>query len=378
MRRADRRQRPRVVLLVNHGANKGRAAIQTPRIHRYFREAGVQVQIIAKNSPDAALAAVRDALNDPKKPRPAALAVAGGDGAVHLALQAVAGTDMVLGVIPLGSGNDIARDLGLAEASRREAVAAIVEALDIAAPQHRVRSNATTGVTTTGVAGEDGTRRVTARGRGDRVLGARGAAERAEEPMCGVVRKLDAMRVTATQADGSSRTRWALAIVSAGIDATVNKRTNDMSWPPGRLRYLRALGKQLGSLQPYGYRLSIDGEAQELPAIVVAVANMRHFGGGMRVAPGAKQDDGLLDVVVVDPVRTATLVHVFPRIYRGTHVTHPAVTIRRAQEVAIAHAPRSGREPEVIMADGEEQGRVPALVRVAPGAVSVVARTVMA
>ena len=340
--------RPRVLLVINHGANAGRAARQAPRIRGYLREAGVDVDVIDEADAASTIAAARAALPDPGDPRPSALVVAGGDGAVHVGLQAVAGTDVALGIVPTGSGNDIVRDLGLAGATPRAAVTTILEALHAPLQPSRPAHGLDT------------------------------AALRPGATTRGVVRRLDAMRVTTSGPEGPGASeRWALAIASAGLDAAINKRTNELRWPPGPLRYLRALGEHLGSIEPYGYRLTLDGEVSQRPALLAAIANLRHFGGGMRIAPDADATDGLLDVVLVDPIPLATLARVFPRIYRGTHVTHPAVHVVRAREIEVAAWPEGGLAPSIVMADGEELGRVPVRVRVEPGAVSLVARTVV-
>lgn len=340
--------RPRIVLSVNEGANGGRAARQAPLIRSLFASSGVDVVTIAEASREATIRRAREELGlhagspVPSDHRPRALVVAGGDGAVHAGLQAVAGTAVPLGVIPIGSGNDIARDLGLAGASVRAAVDTVVEALHAPWRADSPRR------------GLDAPTLVPGR------------------VSHGRVQRHDALRIR--QDDGSAT--WALAILSAGLDASVSARTNELRRPPGAARYLRALLEHLPRLAPYGYRLTIDGRTQDLSALVVAVANTRHFGGGMRIAPAADPTDGWLDVVIVDPLPLLELVRVFPRIYRGTHVEHEAVRTLRAREVRVEPCPRLGAAPPKAMADGEPVGALPLTVHLEPGAVSVVRRTV--
>lgn len=363
--------RPLVALSLNAGANAGRARSRARLVRELLALGGVDVVEVAGATPQESVAKARAALAPtagpdaavalPRRPGtttpvPSALVVAGGDGAVHVGLQAVAGTPVPLGIVPIGSGNDIAREFGMTAGGVRGAVGAILHAL---------------------------------RAPGAAAVGGRGATQ-------GHLIEVDAVEVTrpaahqgaqGTQgAPGTSNTpdaptehvAWYAAILSAGVDAAVNARTNALSWPPGGARYVRALAEELRHLQPYGYRITLDGVTQERTALLVAVANTRFLGGGMRMAPHARTDDGRLDVVLVDPVSRATLARVFPRIYRGTHTTFHAVHTYRAREVTLEHAPGLGARPPTAMADGEPIAPLPLTMTVRPGALRVVARRVRA
>ncbi len=83
------------------------------------------------------------------------------------------------------------------------------------------------------------------------------------------------------------------------------------------------------------YVLELDGETWETEAMLVAVGNGSSYGGGMRVCPDARMDDGLLDVTVLGPISKPEFLRVFPTVYKGTHVRHPAVTVRRARTVSL-------------------------------------------
>ena len=288
-----------VAVLVNPTSGRGRASRIADQVCvRLREETGLQVQLRAGR--DAAEAAALFA--EYAAAAGTAVVAVGGDGMVHLAAQAVAQTQTPLGVIPAGSGNDIARSLGL---PTDPIAAASVLASCLRA--HRTRS-------------------------------------------------IDAVRAAG---------RWYLGVLGAGFDSRVNDRANRMTWPAGRSRYNVAIAAELRTFRPIPFRLVLDEEPWETAAMLVAVGNGPMYGGGMRVCEGAILDDGLLDVTVLGPVSKAEFVRVFPRVYRGTHVTHPAVTQRRARVVTVDAA------GVTAYADGERLSMLPVTCEVVPGAVHV-------
>ncbi|MFH8618443.1 diacylglycerol kinase [Streptomyces sp. NPDC017979] len=235
-----------------------------------------------------------------------ALIAVGGDGMTSLALQAVAGTATPLGVIAVGTGNDFARSLGLP-----------------------VRDPAAAG----------------------RLV--------ADVLKSGAARHVDLGRVGE---------RWYGTVLASGFDSRVNDRGNRMGRIAGRFTYDVALVAELAALRPIPYRLTLDGgTVEEVEAVLVAVGNGESYGGGMRICAGASQQDGLLDVTVVGACSRTTLLRVFPRVYRGSHLSHPLVTVHRVRAVAL--------EAEGInaYADGERLGPLPLTVECVPGAVRVLA-----
>ena len=158
-----------------------------------------------------------------------------------------------------------------------------------------------------------------------------------------------------------------LCVLSAGFDAIVNERANAMSWPRGRLRYSLATLGELRVLQPLDYTLELDGESRRLKAVMVAVGNGPSFGGGLRITEGASLEDGLLDVVLFHPISKRDLVRTYPRLFKGTHTSHPAYEHHRVREVTVA-APGI-----VAYADGERIGPLPLTVTAVPGALKVLA-----
>ncbi len=295
------------MLLLNPTSGKGRAAQAAPTAVARLQDRGIQVvQVVGHDADDA-----RERLRAAIAAAPTAGVVAvGGDGTVHLCLQEVAGTDVGLGIVPAGTGNDSAKHLALPTDPRAAA--------DVVA---------------------------------DAVLAGR-------------ARTVDAG--LAVSADGVRR--WFLAVMSSGFDSLVNERANAMTWPSGQARYLRAILAELRVFAPVPYSMVLDEGTDaetriERRGMLVAVGNGTSYGGGMRVCPGALMDDGLLSVTFLGELSTPTFLRVFPTVYKGTHVERPEVSEHTARTVSL-DAPG-----QVAYADGERIGPLPVQVRVEPGAV---------
>ncbi|MFN3219481.1 MAG: diacylglycerol/lipid kinase family protein [Acidimicrobiales bacterium] len=144
---------------------------------------------------------------------------------------------------------------------------------------------------------------------------------------------------------------WAASIATIGFAGDVNACANRLRRPRGASRYTVATIVELPRLQARPVQLSIDdGAPSAIQATLVAVANTDRFGGGMRIAPDAAPDDGLLDITVVGPVGRLRLLRFFGRVFRGTHTTLAEVTTYRGGRVALSC-------PGVqLWADGEPVG----------------------
>ncbi len=156
-------------------------------------------------------------------------------------------------------------------------------------------------------------------------------------------------------------------VLAAGFDSLVNERANAMTWPTGQMRYNLATLAELRVFRPISYTLELDGEPVRCEAMLVAVGNCPSYGGGLRICHGAEIDDGFLDVVVIKPVTKLELVKVYPRLFKGTHVSHPAYEHHRVRTVTV-------EAPAVVAyADGERLTPLPLAVEVVPAAVRVFA-----
>ncbi len=182
--------------------------------------------------------------------------VVGGDGMVHLGANALAGSDIPLGVVASGTGNDVARTLGLPRKNPEAAVDHLLSAL--AAPPRY-------------------------------------------------------MDLGLVHCGGTSS--YFAAVLSAGLDAVVTERANSWSWPKGPNRYNGAILRELATFRPHSYSVTLGGKTKELDAVLISVANGQSMGGGMKIAPEARYDDGELDLVIVSPLSRLRFLAVFPKVF---------------------------------------------------------------
>ncbi|QNE17850.1 YegS/Rv2252/BmrU family lipid kinase [Kribbella qitaiheensis] len=156
-------------------------------------------------------------------------------------------------------------------------------------------------------------------------------------------------------------------VVAGGFDSLVNKRANAMTWPKGNSRYTLATLAELRTFKPLSYVITVDGEVIETEAMLVAVGTGPTYGGGLQICAGAEIDDGLLDITIIKPVSRLTLLQMFPKLAKGTHVGHPMLHTLRGSSVRL-------ESPTVTAyADGEILGELPVDIGIAPGALTVFA-----
>lgn len=174
-------------------------------------------------------------------------------------------------------------------------------------------------------------------------------------------------------ADGSQRVF--LNVASCGLSADVVARVEGRRrHGVGRLRRAAFLSAAIAALledRQHEIELSTEAWVRRLRVEEVAVANGPDYGGGMRIAPRARIDDGLLDVAIVGEISRAGALRAIPRLYRGTHVTHPAVTMLQARRIRIT--PLGATQPPPVETDGERVGAAPVEITVLPGAVRILA-----
>ncbi|MCH9815099.1 MAG: YegS/Rv2252/BmrU family lipid kinase [Actinomycetia bacterium] len=258
-----------VAVIVNPLAGRGKGGKTAPEIGAALHHNGIDAALLLAGSPEEALEMARKAVDDGVD----AVVAAGGDGTVNLAVQAVAGTDTPLAIIPVGTGNDNANLIGITD---------VDTAIQALADFH--------------------------------------------------VRPIDVGQVTTS--DGSQR--WFMGVLSSGFDSCVNERANKMRWPKGELRYLIGILAELGTFKAIPYEVDIDGEKYRDHGMLVAVGNGVSYGGGMKVCAGAKPDDGLFMITWLKKASKFDFLRVFPSVYKGTHVEHHTVEQYTGQVVRIA------------------------------------------
>jgi diacylglycerol kinase (ATP) len=160
---------------------------------------------------------------------------------------------------------------------------------------------------------------------------------------------------------GNVDSEWFGAILSTGFDSVVNERANALSWPKGPQRYNLAIALELTRFKPIEYEITYDSKVLHTEAMLVAIGNGKSYGGGMNVCPQAQLDDGLFDIVILKPVSKIEFIRVFPKVYSGSHISHPAVRSFRAEKVSI-------NADAVAYADGERIGPAPISAHCVKGA----------
>jgi diacylglycerol kinase (ATP) len=299
----------RIVVAVNPSASFGKNHTVGAKVVAALTAAGHSVSELRKADYASLVAASHEAVAT----SPDAFIVVGGDGMVNLGANVTAKTGVPLGIVPAGTGNDMARALGIPHSNTDAAIAVLVEALS------------------------------------------RPAAE------------IDAGLITHVDESGVEKTTWFACMISAGFDALANERANRMRRPRGASRYIIALVIELAKLKPIRYRLVLDGVEMVTDAALVSVGNGVSLGGGMKVTPDAMLDDGLFDVLVVQPMSRTAFMRIFPRVFKGTHVSDHRVAVHRAASVVIES------EGIAAYADGERLGRLPIAIELVPAALLVLA-----
>src|SRR3984893_8618297 len=290
--------------IVTPAAGGGRAGRVAPETQRTLREHGLGVRRVDTRDLDDARTLASEAAHAGET-----VVALGGDGmigAVADALRAVPGA--VLGVLPGGRGNDLARVLGVSD-DLRAACATIAE---------------------------------------------------------GIPRAIDMGEVTPALPDALGQAF--VGIASVGFDSDANRIANEA---PSRLRglvYAYGALRALWSWRQARFEIELDppGERHAFTGYSVAAANSKAYGGGMRLAPDALLDDGLLDVVTIGRVSKLRFLADLPKVFKGTHVRLPTVRVFRAAEVEI-----SADRPFTMYADGDPIGGLPVRVRAVRDAVTV-------
>ena len=281
------------LIVLNGQAGTGQAFSQWPQLEPILREALGELRVLRTNSVAEMVPQVRAAWDDGLR----RVIGVGGDGTAHFLLDTLIplsrhdadGPPLVFGILPGGTGNAWARSHGLPLSLTKAA---------------------------------------------QQLIGA--------QP-----RPVDLPEVLV---DG--RRSWFLSISSAGISGEIAKRSDIPNKRPWA--YAQHAISTLLQRRPLAMRVEVDGELwAEGEFWLVAVANCNSFGSGMKVAPDARVDDGLFDIVLIDGAPRSEVLVAFPRVYFGAHVTHPRVHIRRGRDVRIT-GERLGMEMDGVAGQADE------------------------
>ncbi len=246
----------------------------------------------------------------------------GGDGTINEVANGIllSGKDVELGVLPSGTGGDLRRTLGL-PLTNREAAKALRD---------------------------------------------------------GETKRMDAGKVTFQDHSGKEISRYFLNVSSVGLAADIVKRVKSakvFDWLPvesmrGRANFAVSTLQEVIRLEPDRVRVRFDdGEERTLQTIAFCVANSRYFGGGMMIAPRARINDGLLNVVNIGDIGTAKIFLNVPSIYRGTHDSLKEVKNTLARRIEISSVDPA--KQIFLETDGELPGKLPAVYEIVPDALRI-------
>jgi diacylglycerol kinase (ATP) len=294
----------RVGLVINPTAGGNKGAVAGESARAVLATSSHEVIELSAETYEAAKAAIKQAIANGAID---ALVLVGGDGMAHLGVNVCANTKVPMAIVPAGTGNDAAAMLGMPLTDTAESIRLVLGGLS--SPK-----------------------------------------------------KIDAIKVS-----HGGKVTWALGSASAGFDALAAARANAISWPKGPMRYYVAMLLELAKFKPIKYQSVIDGNPRDFEAMLCVVSNTGIYGGGMLVVPGASVTDAKLDVLLVKKMSRLKFVTIFPRVYKGTHITDKDVEIFKASKISIT---ASGMP---IYSDGEYVGQAPFEADVVPGALLVIA-----
>jgi len=294
------------IIFVNSAAGGGRARVCLPRIQEVFKSLRMQAQfVMTKSASELESCAHNEILRGQHL-----FFAMGGDGTFQALVNASFGADVVLGVLPIGGGNDFASALGLPS----------------------------------------------------------DPAEAAEAMLCGQPRHVDLVRVRT--ADG--RTRLYAGGGGIGLDAEAARHAGGAyRHLPGRFRYIAAALHALAGYVPLGVRIDFpesDTPSFEAKALLTAVLNSPTYGAGVRLAPGAAVDDGLVHVVLIEELSKLAVLALLPRLMGSGELRTPRMKRWLAKRVKL-----TTNRPCLFHGDGEILGPTPVELEVVPKAVRVLA-----
>ena len=301
----SRSRTDRAVFLVNPASSNGATGKRWPALAHRASQLGLQGETLFSERSGHLIELARGAVDDG-----ATLVVAvGGDGTLNEVVNGVAGKNVDLATIPIGTGMDFARTYGIP----RKLDDAVRVALD------------------------------------------------------GATRTVDAGRVRYRTWAGDEAERWFANVGSVGMSGAVAQRANGMSKAlGGKLTFFYALTRVFLAWENTEVTVRLDDGERRGRMHDVIVANGVWHGGGMKLAPDAQPDDGLFDVVLIGDVSKADFLTTAPKIYKGRHVRHAKVDVLRSRHVEVV-AP----EPLPIEVEGEQVGTTPASFELVPGALRV-------
>lgn len=295
-----------VLVFVNSSAGGGRARAHLSPIRGLFESLDIQAQFVITKSAEELESLAREAISQDQR----VLFAMGGDGTFQALANAAFETDALLGVLPVGGGNDFAAALGL---------------------------------------------------HSDPV-------KAAEAVLRGIPRQVDLVR--ARTAEG--RTRLYVGGGGAGLDTQAARYASGAYRRfPGRFRYIASALRALAGYVPIDVQIDFPGSdlaSVSAKALLVAVLNTPTYGAGLKLAPDAQLDDGSLDVVLIEDLNALAVMKLLPRLALSGELRTPHVKRWRVHRLRL-----TTNRPSVFHGDGEILGQTPVEIEVVPKGVRIIA-----
>jgi len=295
----------RAVFLVNPASSNGATGKRWPELAHRAERLGLSGETLFSERPGHLIQLARRAVDEGAR-----LVVAvGGDGTLNEVVNGIAGSDVELATIPLGTGMDFGRTYGI-PTRFEDAVRVAVD---------------------------------------------------------GAIRPIDAGRVRYRTWEGTDAERWFANVGSVGMSGAVAQRANGMSKAlGGRVTFFYALTRVFFEWENTEVRVQLDDGERRGRMHDVIVANGVWHGGGMKLAPDAAPDDGAFDVVLIGDVSKVDFMTTAPKLYKGRHVGHPKIEIVRSRVVGV-----DAEEHLPIELEGEQVGTTPAVFELVPHALRI-------
>ena len=288
----------RIIILLNPTAKRGQARRLLAHALEVFRRHDVQIDVRESQSSQHLIELARRA----REEEPDLIVSAGGDGTHHYVINGLFKSEVPLGILPMGTGNDFAKGLGM-PTDVHVAAAALLN---------------------------------------------------------GPVRKIDLAQVGAAVYG---------CIAGVGFDSTVTRYANEHArWLSGSLAYTWSLLCCMPEYRPQQLEIIVDGESFSDEVLFAVVGNNSSYGGGIRLAPRARLDDGILDICIVPYLSRLELLRWVPRAYRGEHLNHPRIKYLHGRKIRLSAPSRME-----LFGDGEFLQELPATIEVLPSALRVIA-----
>jgi len=289
----------KLTILLNPAAGRRKARRGFDEALEVLRRAGVKPEVRESRNPQHLIELAQRAAEE----KPDAVVSAGGDGTHHYVINGLKGSDVPLGILPLGSGNDFAQGLGIPLRARASA----------------------------------------------------------ETLIHGAARPIDLARVGSTVYG---------CIAGVGFDSVVTRFANEhVRWVRGAPAYAWAILRCLKFYRSHPLEIRSNGRNFSGDVIFATVGNNVSYGGGVKMAPHARLDDGLLDICIVPAMSKLELLRWVPSAYRGQHLAHPRIEYFQASAVTLTSPSRLE-----LFGDGEFIQALPATIEVVPRALRVIVR----